>query len=284
MKCNINNLYVGELYLTEILENRHTKDNSTLLKKIELIKNGAIDSNENKMFLIKTNSKNKIKKHKIITLYYKINDKYICLHDNNIYYNNGLYYYNNLIEFKVLLPKISYYIQEEITILDSLIIFDKIFNKQISLEQIYNNDKYDIKDYYIGTFLIYTGLLYKNKNIIPNSIYDYFKYILSKNSRIICSSNNTCKIKLNNNEEITGRCQYNHYECLFLKTETGLYNINNFQTIPFKNVTDNIYTNRTINNNYCNNIKPLTQEYSINLNDKISIRKALIKIKQHNQL
>ena len=247
-KYSINNFYVGELLLVEKLGSNGGKEILGILKK-----SGAKEIS----FTNNTDLKKRERYYKVLTIFMKVNDSYLCLHDGNVYKDNV----SGLWSLSSLLPKYSYHIKDKISIRKSL--------------GLYNDDKYDVNDFYVGTLVLYNEFIPGNKGIDKRYFNMPFKYILSKNSSYICSSNKGGNIV----DGVNGLCIYNHYRSLFLSINGVMYSINGFMELD-KYYFENESLGKDIyGESYCKQLVPISDKLDIKA-AKISIPKVLSKLKK----
>lgn len=283
-KYDINNFYIGELCLTQKIDTTsylRSKYPEKLIKKKNLLIKGAINLQKNNFSEDAMSFERREKYYKVLTIFYKYNNNYLCLHDGNIYGISTIDFCNNLIKLPVMLPKIGYNIPEKLTFKETLLIFENLFEPTISLEKMYNNDKYKINDLYIGNLVLYTEFLSLGQSRDKKEINLPIRYILEKNSKLIGISSNSIKEadSINKNLPI-GKYKYTHFKCLFLKLPNGLYNINDFQiyTKGISKITSQ--KNRPIGESYYEKLVPLAKELDKSPGNKISIPSVLSKIKR----
>lgn len=271
---NIDNFYIGEICIVEKIGNSLNNNTDTFKPYrtvLNLKSNGALGISLKKDI----NWEKREKYYKVLTIFYKNGNEFICLHDGNIYSPMP----NTLYNLSSLLPKYSYNIPTKITIKTALSLFNILFNKSLSLEKIYNNDKYNIEDFFIGTLALYTGFIPKDKKNEPQDVNLAIKYILSNNSHNIClTSKSTNGNLLNDQIVVPGRHQHKYYKSLFLKVPDGMYSVNGFITLN-KSLSGNIFEKTpTIAESYYKQLIPITEKIKIP-SKKISIPKVLEKIK-----
>lgn len=214
-KYNIEEFYIGELYLyTNFANFISPYYNTNQQNKIESFsKTGAINfqQDEARKYI---DWENKREYTGFLTIFYKKDNKYICLHDGVSYYIDGNNFIENLIPLNQLLPKINTNKISEISITNALELFDILFKQQVNL---YNKEKYPITDYYIGNLVLRETY---HQDSLQESRYIYinlpYHIILDKSNLFIESYNQ---------ENYTNII----YRCLFLKQHQHLYNLNNYQ-------------------------------------------------------
>ena len=163
-KFDINRFYIGELNIgfginSLIGKERHTREQINKLNLYgEIILNGALDITRCNYQLIDYLEKREYKK--VLSLFYHLDDgKYFCLHNKKIYGRNTADYCDNLIALKNALPKLGFYIGNEITFNYALCLFNKLVNHKLH----YNNTKYDLNKFYNGRIeLAVDRIGYKN--------------------------------------------------------------------------------------------------------------------------
>jgi len=270
-KYDINNFYIGELTL---ISNNSTEEN----KNLKLLESGAILLENKNIYDDKEWSK-KTKKLKVLTIFYYINDNYLCLHNNKIYTTNEINISNTLSSF---LPKISFKIPNELTITSVITIFNNLFQPTISLNTIYNDQKYRLADLYLGTLVLPTEYIPLDNPKNHHQLNQTQNLILSKSTKsrktlsksITSSTPNPLALPL-------GRYIHTYYKCLFLKlpNNQGYYNINNFQVYNKEIKTNSSNQERPVGESYCEDLIPLTEILDKSqISNKVSIKKVLSKI------
>ena len=132
-KYDIENFYVGELYLSHKIGNLvYPDEHIEINKKAYILSNGAIDFQKD---LFKKYIDYESKRHYdgVLTIFYKSSNKCMCLHDRKIYGEEELDFYENLVPLTELLPKFSYNTPQKISIIDALLMFDYLFKKNNKL-------------------------------------------------------------------------------------------------------------------------------------------------------
>ena len=199
-KYNLENFYVGELYLSNF------KANMSIDKDKERIKqNGAIGI-ENGI---------EGKHTRFVTLFYKQGNKYICLHDNTIYEQNGVDYIANIIPLKELLPKVNTSELNNLTCAQALELFDVLFKRKKTGDRLYNKKEEYTKDFYIADIVLPEE--YKKVDTTNSQ-----KQYIDLPSHIILENQNLLLYCFEENDYINAV-----YRCIFLKQGIDLYNINN---------------------------------------------------------
>lgn len=255
-KYNIENFYIGELYLYKnfagFISESYNKDNNSKVDTFE--QTGAIN------FMQAEESKqidwiNKREYTGFLTIFYKQDNKYICLHDGIPYEINGDNFIKNLIPLNELLPKISSKILSKISMGKALELFNILF-KNNKEETLYTEIEYPVSDFIIGDIILKEVQYQELTTDIDYSYIDLpYHTMLNKSNLSIQSFRQDNYINT-------------VYRCLFLKDGVDLYNINNHQ---FYNPNEDIFQT-LINFRDYTQIKPSK--------DSISIPKALKKFKQ----
>lgn len=145
---NINNFYIGELYLSYEFKNLLQSENSIQKSKTSsLCINGAINFEQG--LLRKYIDWEKRKSYEgILTIFYKENDNYISLYSGKLYNSNSEDFYENLVSLPNALPKSGFDIPSRISIKEALFLFDTLFknSKAKNIEEFYSTD-YQIPDW-----------------------------------------------------------------------------------------------------------------------------------------
>ena len=230
-KSNIENFYVGELYLS--YENNGiwntTQEQKYVCNEVLYLKSsGAIDF-EDGIFKKIISNHDRIFKG-VLTVFYKKNDnEYTCLLNGNTYPLQGNNFCKNLVPISSLLPKINYTPQNDLTDAQVLKLFKHLFTTNYS-KIAYNDDKYNINEFYVGNLNLVESL---RNNDTYSGIKEYYnlpeKEILYKSdSKLISFSGKYKKDTLTNDEPdfydyVTMKCVFKTFE------NNSMYNIHNFQ-------------------------------------------------------
>lgn len=280
-KYDIKNFYVGELYISTGINRPLLLSPNTEITKENRIKydiqnkttmNGAIDIN-NHFHQSKDNGLRWYNGY--LTIFYKQNNNYVCLHNGNTYRLAGEDFCENLFRLDKLLPKISYNCPKEISNKGALKIFGQLFDKNYDYktEKFYTSESYKLDDFYVGSL----AFCYKctspepgernSKNIdIPQH------YILNKSDASLsyitgCSDKNYIEY------------DHLHFYTLFLKQKKGLYNLHNFDIYSSGILEKEHFYNHKPNESYYDWMVPfreILEEKKIKYNsDNITIPKAL---------
>lgn len=236
-KYNINNFYVGELYLSRemgnslINEKLNEKDFGERDKVTTICANGAINFDKHRMSKY-TDYDNKCQYKGVLTIFYKENDEYICLHNQMAYDSDSIDFYDNLIPLGDLLPKVDFSFTKEISAREALKTFDSLFKSNAEkTDKLYNKIEHPMQEYYVGNLNLYEGFLPDNNR---RNRYQYSnlpqKYVLYISDAVIMG---IYGLKGKTKDEY-GLVYDSHdttdFRCLFLKQKNGLYNIHNYQT------------------------------------------------------
>ncbi|MBE6153500.1 MAG: hypothetical protein E7166_04680 [Firmicutes bacterium] len=278
-KYDIKNFYVGELYISTRInrplgtpDKEITKENKIKYDiQNKTTMNGAISINDH--FHL---SKNNRWYNGFLTIFYKINNNYICLHNGNTYRLNSEDFCENLFRLDSLLPKISYNCPKEISNKAALRMFKQLFDieYEYKIEKFYTGESYKLDDFYVGNLALCCKSNSKeleerrSKNINTPQ-----KYMLNKSDAYLSSISGT--IADENNVEY----DYLHFYTLFLKQKKGLYNLHNFQVYNSGILDKEHFNNYKLNESYYDWMVPLREvleENKIKYDlDNINIPKAL---------
>lgn len=226
MKFNIKNFYIGELYLSNRFGNLFAptkltkKDINELIKHYNIVENGAINIEEQYV-----NYDARVTYKRVLTIFYKGYDEYLCLHNDEKYTVDSTDFYDNLIPLSALLPKIDFNIQEYITFDEAIILFNNIFNNNICHM---GKIEFDINDFYVGILNLYTSSprIENNKKIYYNLSQ---RKMLYKNGGTFYGFFGRSDCNENNNYLI-GTHGYDMIRSIFFKISNNeLYNLHNFQ-------------------------------------------------------
>lgn len=274
-KYDINNFYVGELYLSCGLEgffnDGMVKKQSVELDKIfDIYKTEII--NFQKTLIKKYEDDDLMRKYEgFLTIFYKIGNKYACLHNGILYELDGIDFCDNLICLSELLPKLSYSIPKKVSIKEAICIFNLLFKNKNGIKL--NNTKYDINDFYIGNLVLHEGYL---PNDGYNSRYKYdslaLQYILYNNGATVGSMHGR-------EDEFTNLHDFSSFKSLFLRDSKGLYNLQSYQYYNGGVLEQKYLDSRSAFNSYCECMEPFSSvldENKIEYNShSITIPKAL---------
>jgi hypothetical protein len=228
----IKDFYVGELYVSYefgnlLAQSPLTKKEIEERKKINnLTLGGAIDF-QNGLLNKYTDFEQRRSYEGVLTVFYKYNSSYICLHNGLKYNLFGNDFCKNLISMTELLPKLDYNVPKDITMPEAITTFNKLFKKArfSSIDNLHPMD-----DFYVGTLHLYEGYQPDNKN---GNMYEYVnlaqKYMLYNSNAILGGMygyNGESKDEYN---MVYDAYDYADFTCLFLKQSSGLLNLNNNQ-------------------------------------------------------
>lgn len=151
-----------------------------------------------------------------LTIFYKQDNKYICLHDGKIYQKNSDTIIDNIIPLKDILPKIDKKYPSRISMYDAIELFDNIFQDDLSIPIMYQEKNKPITDFFVGDIVL--------KERTPVEITDSKVKYIDLPQHIILQKEG---LTLRNYEELNYLNSV--YRCLFLRDGVDLYNINNSQ-------------------------------------------------------
>lgn len=228
---NIDDFYIGELYLYTSFGNFINGINpQEEIKKIDnFALTGAINFQQD-LISRYVDWENLREYIGFLTIFYKQDDNYICLHDGNSYKLNGKYIIDNLIPLRELLPKIDTPQIEYINFVQALNIYNLLFQKESDETRLYLNHCINSSKFYVGDISL--------KERTP---------VESNESRIEYL-NLPQHIMLNRRGlELYSYANSNYintvYRCLFLLDGADLYNINDNQFYnPNEDKFDNLIT------------------------------------------
>lgn len=233
----ITNFFIGEIYLYTKFGNFLTGETAKECEeRIEKFKeSGAINFQQDSLsrYIDWEQEREYIG---FLTIFYKQDNKYICLHDGKIYQINHDTIIDNIIPLKDILPKIDKKYQSRISMYEALELFDNLFHKDLVTPIMYQEQNKPISDFFIGDIVL--------KERTPVEISESrIKYIDVPQHLILQKSGLT----MYSFEELNYLNSV--YRCLFLRDGVDLYNINNNQfynpnednferLIPFKEYLD----------------------------------------------
>lgn len=264
-KYKISKFFVGELYLSHKILDKNADElfeYTENMKKLLLISsNGGIRFQKNILTRYIDFEKNRTYEG-VLTIFYKTNEGYLCLHDGESYMLNGDSFCENLIPLYNLLPKINFNIPNEISIKEATKLFAFLFKKK---NKALNNVKYHVDDFYVGDFILHEGYLPKNDK---NNRYKYdslaLEYILMNNGANVAGmfGKEDSQYNLHN---------FTQYKCLFFNHPLGIYNLNSYSFCE-------VASESTRFKSYCENLEPLKKilkEKNIYISNQITIPKIL---------
>lgn len=279
----IANFYVGELYITHELESLLvpgplSKNNRQKFElKMKTIQNGAIDFQNVHFSRQYINWQTGRRQSGILTIFYKENDNYVCLHNGQSYSLTSEDYIENLVPLATLLPQVDFNIPHSLTVSKALLVFDELMAKgtQQKLITKFHNSFHDIQDFYVGNLNLCSGFSADKSGIK----YKYYnlprRYILYKSSARLGSMFGVDASL----EGVLGTYHYDSFKCLFLKTSnTQLYNINSFQMCSNEIITSLSFERDLIGENYLEWLTPFPEvlaNNSIKIPKQTTISKAL---------
>lgn len=289
-KYPLSNFYVGELYLSYEYKNLLTPEmySENMNKKLEIqmktLKNGAIDFQNTSFIRQYINWQQGKKQTGVLTIFYKENNNYICLHNGQSYTLDGEDYPKNLISLTSLLPQIDFNIPCNLTVPMALSLFDQLFAKDAKKNLItrFNNSIFDTQKFYVGNLNLCTGFS-DNKSKTKYQYYNLARrYILYKSTAHLGSMFGIDAYL----DDDLGTYHYDSFKCLFLKlSHNQLYNINNFQMYS-NEIIDNLDPKSDlIGESYIEWLTPFNEvldNNGIRVPGKITIPKALKLYKKTN--
>lgn len=276
-KYDINNFFVGELYLSYNVDGLLSVDtigkHSKEFNKIsDMYKTSAIKF-----------QKTLLRRYKnyegFLTVFYKVLDKYMCLHNGVLYELKGIDFCDNLISLSELLPKLSYSIPKKISINEAICIFNSLFKNKKGIKL--NNSKYDINDFYVGNLILHEGILPNNNR------YNRYQYISLARQYILYNNGASIGSMFGKEDVFTNLHDFSSFKSLFLRYPRGIYNLHSYQFYD-KGILDKKHMDsNNIYDDYYEWMEPLEtvlNENKINCNSQsISIPKALNLYKKINR-
>ena len=176
----------------------------------------------------------------------------------------------NLKPFKDYLAKISYDMPSTLSYKEAKKLFEATFN---SNRIIYNDDKYNIDDFYLGTLDLCTG--FYNDKLSYSDIHRINEQINIPSELLLSKSYNGLGMFFGEKKEIDGKLYFRDYtvfHTIYMQKLDGLYSIHDYQ----------IYNPNETELKECNSIarinRPLREEFDcrgIEYEDEISIPKVL---------
>lgn len=93
-----------------------------------------------------------------LTLFFKKNNGYLCLHDGMFYSTYDSIYLENLVSLSFVLPKFDFNIASLISFGDAILLFDALFKKENNdIFNMYSRTLFDINDFLVGPLNLYCG-------------------------------------------------------------------------------------------------------------------------------
>ena len=287
-KYDINNFYVGELYLSYQFGNlmvlsKLTEEEMKERRKVATIcMNGAIDFQKD-LINSYTNWENRRSYQGVLTIFYKKDDKYISLHNGMAYDSFGDDFCDNLVPLLELLPKVDFNKPTTISTKEAIKFFDILFKKSRfnRADKLYNQIEHSTQDFYVGNLNLYKGFLPDNKR---ENRYQYSdlsqKYVLYRSNAILGGMYQ----RTGENKDDYGLVYDSHdsadFTCLFLIQPNGLYNVHNYQIYNLGNLKKEHFDNKEfIGESDCDCLISFQQYLDegkiVNASQSITIPKAL---------
>ena len=210
----ITSFFVGEIYLYtkfgNLLKGETTNECEERLKSFQA--SGAI--NFQKDSLSRYIDWEETRKYTgFLTIFYKQDNKYICLHDGKVYHKNEATIIDNIIPLTDILPKLEKKYQPRISMYDALELFDNLFQEDLTAPIMYQEENKPITDFYVGDIVL------QERNIGNRD--ERIRYIDLPHHLILQKAG-----LLQHSYEIENYLN-SVYRCLFLKDGVDLYNVNN---------------------------------------------------------
>ena len=213
----ITNFYVGELYLYkkfgDLLTGESIEEGENRIQKFS--ESGAINFQQD-LTSRYIDWENKREYTGFLTIFYKQDDKYICLHDGKTYQLKELNIIDNLFLLKDLLPQIHAKSLGRISMYEALELFDLLFNKEQEEKELYDGAKQNVNDFYVGDIVL--------RERTPIEALDTRYQYVNLPHHLMLEKND---LSLHSFEE----ANYLNivYRCLFLRDGIDLYNLHNNQ-------------------------------------------------------
>lgn len=254
IKYSINNFYVGELYLykqfANILAENSISEGEQRIEQFN--QSGAINFQKDVLSRY-IDWEEKREYTGFLTVFYKQDNKYICLHDGKIYQHNQPNMIENLVLLSDLLPKIDAHRITRISMYDALELFDILFSKSFNESKFYIYKKQPKSNFFVGDIR-----LKEQKN---NESIDSKTQYINLPHHIMLSQLGLALYSYSEEDYTTVV-----YRCLFYKDIVDLYNANNHQ---FYNPNEDSFDSIISFEDYMN-------EFNIDIPiETISIPKAL---------
>lgn len=149
-KYDINNFYVGELYLSKELEGLTYTGIVDSKKSGPLLENGAIRIEKEKRNKY-VDLKKGLEYEGFLTLFYKQGFNYICLHNGKVYSLLADDFAINLVPIKDIIPKVDNKVKNKISVNQALEIFDILLgDKDKNLKKLYVKNTHDSSLFLVG--------------------------------------------------------------------------------------------------------------------------------------
>lgn len=211
----ITSFFVGEIYLYtkfgNLLRGETAKECEERIKSFQT--SGAINFQKNSLSRY-IDWEERREYTGFLTIFYKQDNKYICLHDGKIYHKNEGTIIDNIIPLTDILPKLEKKYQPRISMYDALELFDNLFQEELPAPILYEEKNKPITDFFVGDIVL-------KERTINNSIDERTRYIDLPHHLILQKTG-----LLQRSYEIEDYLN-SVYRCLFLKDGVDLYNINN---------------------------------------------------------
>ena len=259
-KYSINNFYIGEIYLYKKFGNFLTgetiEEEDKRMKTITT--SGAINFQPD-LISRHIDWDNKREYTGFLTIFYKQDNKYICLHDGKTYELNNQYIIENLVLLKDLLPRIHSKSISKISMYEALELFDILFKNDIN-QELYNENKQNISNFVVGDIALREKTIIENPKVKMQYINLPHHIMLSKSYLEMYS------FKEKNYINIV-------YRCLFLKEGVDLYNLHNHQ---YYNHHEDNFDNIILFKDYLKEFEIEPESKSITINKALKLFKRTI--------
>lgn len=275
-KYNIENFYIGELYIGIPFSYTYylyaEKERIETLMDIKLLKiNDAIFCNDNSRYI---DHDKKIEYIRFLALFYKTNQGYLCLQNNKIYDTAGNDFCKNLYPFKKFLPKVDFKGSNTFSMNQALDLFCYLYHDKNN--RLYKKVDYKVEDFYTGELNICTSFTDKlNKKKFECLNLAQIKMLQYIDNKKIVEIFDTINI----NDDIN-KYNYLNFNTIFLKTDNRLLNLHDnhiYKEDALKQSIspgENFYENLT-------NLKEFIDVNDINYSkDTITVKKALKLLKK----
>ena len=250
----ITNFFVGELYLYTKFGNLVSgEDFQNCKKSLDVMLNSEAICFQKDLISRYIDWENSREYIGFLTIFYKQDNKYICLHDGKIYTLNSSNIIDNLVPLNELLPKIDKKSLTRIGMCEALELFDVLFKEEISEVELYKDNNKPITDFIVGDIAL--------RERTPVEVADARVKYIDLPHHLMLEKDNLSIYSFSQSNYIN-----TVYRCLFLKDGVDLYNLHNHQ---FYNPHEDVFDNLVSFPNYMDDFDMKPKQ------DRMSVSKAL---------
>lgn len=216
-KYPISNFYVGELYLYTSFGNLMSGSDTIIgREQIESFSQTSAIGFQKDLLSKYVDWENRREYTGFLTIFYKQDNQYICLHDGKTYILNSPYIIDNLVPLSDVMPKRDVTSISKISMYDALELFDILFVEEDRKQTMYRNTEMPITDFFVGDIAL--------RESTPIELGDARRKYIDLPHHIMLENDGLSIYSFGSNN-------YHNtvYRCLFLIDGVDLYNVNNHQ-------------------------------------------------------